>query len=77
MATTIIGVDPHKRTHTAVVLDETEAIVSELRIEFDRTHTDPLLAWVGGWPERIWAVGTPTGSDGSSPRSWSAAARTS
>ncbi len=77
MAATIIGVDPHKRTHTAVVLDDTETILCELRIEVDRSHADRLLEWAGGWPERVWAVENPTGWDASSPKSWSAAGRTS
>jgi transposase len=56
MASVIIGVDPHKRSHTAVVLDTDEAIAAQLRISADRRQTDRLLAWAAQWPERIWAV---------------------
>jgi transposase len=53
---TIIGIDPHKRSHTAVVLDTDEAITAQLRIPADRRQTDRLLTWAAQWPERIWAV---------------------
>jgi transposase len=56
VASTIIGVDPHKRSHTAVVLDADEAIAAQLRIPADRRQTDRLLAWANQWPKRIWAV---------------------
>ncbi len=56
MACTIIGVDPHKRSHTAVVLDEKEMICSQLRVAADRRQVDRLLAWAVEWPLRMWAV---------------------
>jgi transposase len=56
VAPTIIGIDPHKRSHTAVVLDSDEAIAAQLRIPADRRQTDRLLTWAAQWPERIWAV---------------------
>jgi transposase len=56
VASVIIGVDPHKRSHTAVVLDTDETIAAQLRIPADRRQTDRLLAWAAQWPERIWAV---------------------
>jgi transposase len=51
----VIGVDPHKRSHTAVVLDDDEEIAAQLRVSADRRQIDRLLA-SNGWPERIWAV---------------------
>jgi transposase len=56
MGTTVIGIDPHKRSHTAVVLDEDEEIAAQLRVAADRRQLDRLLAWASDWPERIWAV---------------------
>jgi transposase len=56
MGPTVIGVDPHKRSHTAVVLDDDEEIAAQLRIAADRRQLDRLLGWVSDWPERIWAV---------------------
>ncbi|MDQ3708516.1 MAG: IS110 family transposase [Actinomycetota bacterium] len=55
MPATIIGVDPHKRSHTAVVLDEGERIVSQLRVDAGPGQVDKLLGWAPGG-ERVWAV---------------------
>lgn len=51
----IIGVDPHKRSHTAVILDDTEEIDAQVRVDADRRQVPTLLAWA---PEvqRVWAV---------------------
>jgi transposase len=56
MGVKVIGVDPHKRSHTAVVLDEDEEIAAQLRVAADRRQVDRLLEWAEGWPQRIWAV---------------------
>lgn len=56
MATTIIGVDPHKHSHTAVVLDDNETIAARLRVTADRRQIDELLAWSRSWPDRLWAI---------------------
>jgi transposase len=55
METTIIGIDPHKRSHTAVVLDGSEHIASELRVAAGRSQVAQLLAWAPPGP-RVWAV---------------------
>ena len=54
--TTIIGIDPHKRTHTAVVLDDREEIAAQVQVPADRRQVQRLLRWADGWPERVWAV---------------------
>lgn len=56
MALTVIGVDPHKRSHTAVVLDDQEEIQAQLRVAADRRQVDRLIGWANEWPTRIWAV---------------------
>ena len=56
MERTVIGVDPHKRSHTAVVLDEDEEIAGQLRVVADRRQVERLLGWAGEWPQRVWAV---------------------
>ena len=56
MGCTVIGVDPHKRSHTAVVLDEDEEIAAQLRVAADRRQVARLPTWATDWPERIWAV---------------------
>jgi len=55
MSATIIGVDPHKRSHTAVVLDEAEQIASKLRVDAGPDQVDALLAWAPAG-ERVWAI---------------------
>jgi transposase len=55
MSATIIGVDPHKRSHTAVVLDDGEQIASQLRVDAGPGQVDDLLAWAPD-RERVWAI---------------------
>ena len=54
--TVIIGIDPHKRSHTAVALDEHDQILDQLRIDADTTQLRRLLKFARRWPERTWAV---------------------
>lgn len=55
---TTIGIDPHKATHTAVAIDESETVLGEITLPADRSQTKVLLEWadrVDG-DGRIWAV---------------------
>jgi transposase len=54
--TVIIGIDPHKRSHTAVALDEHDQQLDELRVIADRRQVDRLQAWAARWPDRVWAI---------------------
>jgi transposase len=54
--TVMIGIDPHKRSHTAVALDEHDAMLDQLRLDADPRQIARLLGWAAGWPERIWAI---------------------
>jgi transposase len=56
MAAVMIGVDPHKASHTAVAIDEREAPLSELRVRSSAGQAERLVAWAAAWPERTWAV---------------------
>ncbi len=56
MQSMIIGVDPHKRSHTAVVLDDKEMIYAQLRVAANRRQVVRLLTWAVEWPQRVWAV---------------------
>jgi transposase len=56
MAAVMIGVDPHKGSHTAVAIDEREAPLSELRVRSSAGQAERLVAWAAAWPERTWAV---------------------
>jgi transposase len=54
--TVMIGIDPHKRSHTAVALDEHDEVLDQIRIEADRRQIARLLGWAKRWPDRIWAI---------------------
>jgi hypothetical protein len=57
MMTTLIGVDPHKSTHTATaVAPETHRELASLRIEATLDDYDRLLSWAECWPQRRWAI---------------------
>src|SRR6478609_31652 len=53
----IIGIDPHKSTHTAVAIDTEEQPLARVQVSADRCQTPRLLAWAAPLgDERIWAI---------------------
>jgi transposase len=52
----IIGIDPHKATHTAVAVDENEHVLSQLEVRAASDQRDRLLRWATRFEERTWAV---------------------
>jgi len=56
MAAVMIGVDPHKTSHTAVTISAAEEPLGELRVRACTAQAERLLAWAAAWPERTWAV---------------------
>ena len=56
MAAVMIGVDPHKGSHTAVVIGRAEVALGEVRVRASAAQVQQLLAWAAAWPERTWAV---------------------
>jgi transposase len=52
----MIGIDPHKASHTAVAIDVAEEPLGQLRVRACTTQVERLLAWAQAWPERAWAV---------------------
>jgi transposase len=52
----IIGVDPHKASCTAAVLDERGELVDQQRFATTRTGSRALRRWAKRWPERRWAI---------------------
>jgi transposase len=56
MAAVMIGVDPHKGSHTAVAISPAEERLGELRVRASVAQAERLLAWAAAWPERTWAV---------------------
>jgi transposase len=56
MAAVMIGVDPHKGSHTAVVIGLAEEPLGEFRVRASAAQADKLVEWAAAWPERTWAV---------------------
>ena len=56
MAQVIIGIDPHKGSHTALALDEGERKLGQLRVTAAPGQVEQLQRWAVWWPERVWAV---------------------
>lgn len=54
--TVIIGIDPHKSSHTATALDAGLAELGTIRLRATRATIDQLLTWARPWPERRWAI---------------------
>jgi transposase len=57
----IIGIDPHKGSHTAAVIDGDEQIIGELSVRADRHQRERLLGWAAEFEPRVWAVEGATG----------------
>ena len=57
----IIGIDPHKWSHTAVAVDRSETVVDTIRVEADRHQRSRLLEWATRFEPRTWAVEGATG----------------
>jgi transposase len=56
MAAVMIGIDPHKASHTAVVISAAEEELGELRVRACAGQAEQLLGWAAAWPQRTWAV---------------------
>ena len=56
MAAVVIGVDPHKGSHTAVVISAAEEPLGEIRVRASAAQAEKLAEWAAAWPERTWAV---------------------
>ena len=57
----IIGIDPHKRSHTAVAVDRSETVLDTIRVDADRHQRSRLLEWATRFEPRTWAVEGATG----------------
>src|SRR6266516_5661168 len=56
MAEVMIGIDPHKSSHTAVAIGLAEERLGELQVRACPSQAGQLLAWAREWPERAWAI---------------------
>ena len=53
----LIGIDPHKTTHTAAAVEpDTHHEVASIRIDASLRDYRRLLTWANQWPQRRWAV---------------------
>jgi transposase len=52
----MIGVDPHKGSHTAFALDASETKLGQVRVRATAGQVEGLLEWAQRWPERSWAI---------------------
>ena len=56
MAAVMIGVDPHKASHTAVAISAAGEPLGELQVRACAAQAERLLAWAAAWPQRTWAI---------------------
>jgi transposase len=53
----LIGVDPHKSTHTATAVEpSTNREVASIRIDATLREYRRMLTWAARWPQRRWAI---------------------
>jgi transposase len=52
----MIGIDPHKGSHTAVVVDQDEVVIDEIRVKATANQLGELQEWASGHDDRCWAV---------------------
>ena len=57
----MIGIDPHKGSHTAAAVDRSELVIDTLRVIADDRQREHLLAWAARFTPRVWAVEGATG----------------
>jgi transposase len=58
---TMIGIDPHKATHTAVAIDDNEDVLGELTVRASSRQVRRLRDWADGFTKREWAVESANG----------------
>jgi len=52
----MIGVDPHKRSHTAVAIDHEDVQLAAIEVRASTCQVAELLAWAVRFEDRTWAV---------------------
>jgi transposase len=56
VAEVMIGIDPHKGSHTAFAVDVREKRLGQIRVRASARQLEGLLEWAGRWPDRVWAI---------------------
>ena len=54
--TVVIGIDPHKASHTAAAVGADLAEVGAITVRATRSTPQELLRWAEAWPQRRWAI---------------------
>jgi transposase len=57
----LIGIDPHKGSHTAVAIDRDENQLDAFRVRATKTQCEQLLAWAAPFEQRRWAIESAAG----------------
>ena len=58
---TMIGIDPHKATHTAVAVDDDENVIGEFTLRYSSTQGERLCDRASGFVKFEWAVKSANG----------------
>jgi transposase len=58
----VIGIDPHRGSHAAAVLDRDERVQAVLQLPADHQQRQRLLDWAGEYAPRVWAIEGATGT---------------
>jgi transposase len=57
----MIGVDPHKRSHTAVAIDDREEEMARIEVRATKRQVQQLRKWATLFDERVWAIESASG----------------
>jgi transposase len=58
---TMIGIDPHTATHTAVGIDDDEHVIDEFTLEASNSQVERLTSWADRFTKCEWAVESANG----------------
>ena len=61
MTVVMIGIDPHKGSHTAAAIGPGEEPLGQVQVLASASQAGQLIEWARAWPERTWAVEGATG----------------
>jgi len=51
VAAVMIGIDPHKGSHTAVAIDAAEGQLGTLQVRASASQASRLVEWAAAWPD--------------------------
>src|ERR1019366_3565455 len=57
----LIGVDPHKGSHTAVAIDGDEVQLGQVKVRATKAQCGQLLGWANQFEQRRWAIEAASG----------------